>query len=132
MVGTLSQRFRELRRPPRNRLFKSPEATTITETKLLKPLQTATLLTKVSIPPGEDDKSFKRNNLALITECRKSKPSLSSLQSLLATTFPFRRNEILAGKDYSCILQDYPYLMTFDLVSILIFGKNFLFKIVMC
>ena len=57
MVGTLSQRFRELQRPPRNRIIKSSEITTIAETKLLKPLQTASLLKEVSLPLGEDDTS---------------------------------------------------------------------------
>ena len=93
----------------------------IAETKLLKPLQTASLLKKVSLPPGEDDTSFKRNNSSLIAECRKGKPNQLSVQSLLVTTFPFRRNEILMGKDLKCILEDYPYLTNFNVVNLFIY-----------
>jgi hypothetical protein len=115
LVGTLSQRFRELRRPPRHRLFKPSESSESENiVKLLKPLQTSKLLTSISIPPGEDSASFSRNNSKLIAESRKAKPNLAAIQSLIIVTFPFRRNDILKGKDLSCIKEDYPYLTKCD------------------
>ena len=72
--------------------------TRIAETKLLKPLQTASLFKEVSLPPGEDDTSFKRNNSTLIAECRKGKPNQLSVQSLLVRTFNGKGSEMYFGR----------------------------------
>ena len=112
MVGTLSQKFRELRRPPSTSTT-SPSS----DIKLIRPLQTVSLLKSVPIPPGEDEASFESNNKLLLSEFKKTKPNISVVQNCMKRTFAFRRNDILSGKkEIDSILIDYPFLTHFDYV----------------
>ena len=71
-----------------------------------------------TVPPGEDEASFKRHNKILILESKKSRPNIAVVTPLMERTFAFRRADILANPlDVTTMFTKYPFLQNVDQVS---------------
>ena len=87
---------------------------------MVKPKSPGGKVTLPSIPPGEDETSFKRHNNAIRLEmAKKGKQNMTVLNELVKQSFPMRRKDILDNSFHvNVILQKYRFLKNPDLVSL--------------
>lgn len=115
IVQSLINRFKEFRRPPRDRSkveVKQPSHVI----KRKPPIET--LMEMPAIPAGEDQTSFKRHNQILVAESKKAKPNMQVVGSLMERTYAFRRGDIISSpSDVMHHLAQYPFLQNVEQVS---------------
>lgn len=121
IIESLKGRFKELRRPKRNRNSHDKDEVKKAVPKLNKPCVNS-LYDLPPIPPGEDEESLQRHAQKLVPEYTKSKKGRGNMQlvtSLMEKTYPIRRADILSGEyDLNTILLRYPYLQCSNQVCI--------------
>ena len=72
-----------------------------------------------SIPAGEDEHSYKRNQKMLLSQERKLNPDKHTVSVLMQRTFAFRRRDLLKNSyPITEVLKMYPSLMRIDQVHI--------------
>lgn len=116
---SLMNRFKELRRTPKERAPSSGESSKKIVPQKRKSPGLDSILKPPEIPPGEDETSFKRHNKVLQMEYKKSKPNMAVVTSLMERTYAFRRADILANPSVITeILSKYPFLQNVEQVCI--------------
>ena len=121
---TLSNRFKEFRRPPKSRKI-SGSTTASTSTSASKSmsqkspsLNVDALMSTPEIPPGEDATSFKRHNSLLIAESRKGHPNMLLVNDCMKKSFEMRRKDLLTELySVNVVFEKYPFLRRPDQVA---------------
>lgn len=118
IVQSLINRFKEFRRPPRDRskvgVIPSKPPSHVIQRK--PPIES--LMEMPAIPAGEDHTSFKRHNQILVAESKKAKPNMQVVGSLMERTYAFRRGDIISSpSDVVNNLAQYPFLQNVEQVS---------------
>lgn len=104
-------RFKEFRRSPK--VVKPPvesksKHSPRSEAKAKQP-GCDLIMKSPTVPPGEDDTSFKRHNKLLIMESKKSHPNMAVVSNLMDRSFALRRSDILTKScDITTLFTKYP------------------------
>ena len=117
-MESLINRFKEFRRPPRDR--SKVDSTTATPALRVLPQQKPplqSLMETPPVPPGEDQASFRRHNHVLLAESKKARPNMQVVTSLMEVTYALRRKDIISSTaDVKHHLIQYPFLQNVDQV----------------
>lgn len=107
-MQSLSDRFKEFRRPPKAKRAKISAPKKSPKKKL--PGITQTLAVPI-VSPGEDSVSFKRHNNILKSEYKKTRRNYEVVSDLMERTFTMRRKSILENSySLSAIFDLSPFL----------------------
>ena len=112
IVEDFFARFKEFRRPTRDRQKQDPENTAQHQQQQHSMKMPASSLMEVPpFPPGEDKVSMERSISILKSEFSKRTRNAQLVHSYMEKTYPVRRQDILSGeKNLQTLLQTYPFL----------------------
>jgi len=107
----LSNRFKELRRPPKSK--KTSDSPKLTGADKQKPpgLNVKAIMNPPDVPPGEDVISFRRHNNLLIAESKKSRANMLLVNECMEKSYEMRRRDLLSELySITVVFEKYPFL----------------------
>ena len=113
----LNNKLKEKRRPKRPRSRPSNSITLSSVKPITQKKPAINNLTILSIPKGEDNKSFERHTRELQLQYKKSIRNEAGVKRLMELSFPQRRREIVTNGHLFDIKKKFPFLQEPEHVS---------------